>query len=70
MGRASKPFLNKYADLYSLFRPTNPGVLPRDREVLKISFIVDVGASVVIDFQRLVFCDGHRTCHADAGIPL
>ena len=52
------------------FRPANPGVPPRERNVLIVSAVVDVRAVVVTDLQRLMFGDGNRGCGPDARVRL
>src|SRR5271157_6016552 len=53
-----------------LFRPAQPGILPRRRDILVVPSKPDVGASAVAEFQSLVLGDGNREGAADAGVHL
>src|SRR5271157_4084211 len=50
-----------------LFRPAQPGILPRSRDVLVVPSILNIGPSAVGEFQRLVLGDGDRDGAPDAG---
>src|SRR5271157_608884 len=53
-----------------LFRPAQPGILPRRRDILVVSPKLNIGAVAVGEFQSLVFADWHRDCAPDAGVRL
>src|SRR5271157_186380 len=50
-----------------LFRPAQPGILPRSRDILVVPSKLNIGAVAVGEFQRLVLGDGDRDCAPDAG---
>src|SRR5271157_3540716 len=52
----------------SLFRPAQPGILPRSRDVLVVAAEPDVGAVAVGEFQSLVFGYWHRDCASQPGV--
>src|SRR5271157_143771 len=51
-----------------LFRPAQPGILPRSRDILIVPSKLNIGAVAVGEFQRLVLGDGDRDCAPDAGV--
>src|SRR5271157_1655722 len=53
-----------------LFRPAQPGILPRRRDILVVSPKLNIGAVAVGEFQSLVFADWHRDCAPYAGVRL
>src|SRR5271157_2586808 len=53
-----------------LFRPAQPGILPRRRDILVVSPKLNIGAVAVGEFQSLVFADWHLDCAPYAGVRL
>src|SRR5208283_2919016 len=53
-----------------LFGSSQPGVLPRGRNILVVPAKLDVAAVAVAEFQRLVAGDGNRDGASDTGVKL